>query len=495
MSEPLSYEERRRLMLEALGIMGTENSSITELCNLITYASATIENGPRFKSQAPDAFRVNGEINSWLVYYFLGAITVGEGNNKRPSFPNVVKFPDTMRNHVFMNSDQRICTKWSTFLNNLVQWGLLRADYPVERTAEYIGNHWPALDGSEFTFEIRNDVKAVYDRAKLGSCMYGEPYTSWYDANPDKVSVVVISRGSEYVGRALLWQTELYDENTQRWEAQPFLDRVYPSDGGRHVAAIKAWAEKQGILPKTYNDMSDEGADLRVIMSIPEDGYPYMDSLKYADADGNAVTLYTSDERDYDARLDSTEGDGPGWNDDRCTCERCESRVDEDDTHSVYSNEYHYDVWCSSCVEHAAAYCEGIQEYVRDSSIITLHNGDPAAEWEDIASCEVDGEYYYLEDMTTIEASNNVWGRALRVSDDYVATLVNGDAFIKDQADDMGIVWYDGAWRYMADMLHEVDLDGEDEVLIAQAMSFMENGGTFEQWLEAKREEEEKDVA
>lgn len=491
MSEPLSYEDRRTVMVEALNAMAPNNSSVATLRDLVACQYIPTLDAVKHPALMYD----DTSVSYGLVYNFLGHVAVGENHPKRPSFPNIGKHVDVMRNYEYAQSDKRICTKWSTFLNNLVQWKLLPDDFPVDRTAEYIGNNWPVMDGSEFTFEVRDDVKEVYDRESFGSCMYGDPYPRWYNDNSDVVKVVAIFNSGRYCGRALLWVgAEQYDENTGEWTARPYLDRVYPSDGGRHIRAVQQWAEAQGYAHKTDNDMSDErNYDLRVKMGMTEHGYPYMDSLKYAGKRGDTVWLYTDYDRDYDEKLDDTEGAGPGWTG-HVECARCECRVPEDDTRTVYISQWSYEEWCEDCRDNAAVWCDGLDEYVAEDEAVRLENGEHAAFWQGIGECEVSGVWAWMDDMVTVEGEQNPRGNSDRlVHVDLTAALANGEWFVLGEAEQLGIVCVDGDWHYMADLLHEVDLDGDDDALVDAAIAALKSGSTFEKFVETLNTE--KDVA
>lgn len=106
------------------------------------------------------------------------------------------------------------------------------------------------------------------------SCMKRSPALQLYAQNPDRVSLLVVSRKEKRFARALKW---VLDDGTV------FLDRIYPSDGGAHISFLKAHAAKQGWGYKEDQAIDGDNSDTCPnIMSVTlkdVGAYPYMDTL------------------------------------------------------------------------------------------------------------------------------------------------------------------------------------------------------------------------
>lgn len=141
-----------------------------------------------------------------------------------------------------------------------------------------------------FNFELTDAVSDVYyDNANsIDSCMVDEAGPQMYDRQ-DAVKIVKIKEGKRVVGRALLWTTV---------DGVKVLDRVYPSDGGAHTYAVRQWAKAQGFVFKTRDQLFSplvDGSSHVVEVDYPEEGFPYMDTFKYAYAASTGKVWLSND--------------------------------------------------------------------------------------------------------------------------------------------------------------------------------------------------------
>jgi len=173
-----------------------------------------------------------------------------------------------------------------------------------------------------------------------GSCMkhkYCQPYFDIFVKNPDVVSMIILRQEEGYVedyvdedtgevvtlpiedkitGRALLWT----DNKGRR-----IMDRVYVIDTA-DIEFFKEFANKNGFLYKKTQDFNEDtplmlnGVQLSeeesiIKVQLPENkdyenGYPYMDTLKYYKIKTGILTNEESRDKDY--YLEDTDGNlGP----------------------------------------------------------------------------------------------------------------------------------------------------------------------------------------
>lgn len=159
-------------------------------------------------------------------------------------------------------------------------------------------------DFTRFTFKIVSGsaITDVYNSGDFGgSCMTGgkNPHISIYGNNPDSVRMLLIYHKGLPKGRALLWTTR---------SGEIVMDRIYPSDGGDHIEAAIAHAQKENWIYKTRQSaggshLARTDLDLSVRLKLKEDQtpqiLPYLDTFGYgSDPDkDNYVNLYAkSDE-------------------------------------------------------------------------------------------------------------------------------------------------------------------------------------------------------
>jgi hypothetical protein len=146
---------------------------------------------------------------------------------------------------------------------------------------------------------------------------------------------------------------------------------------------------------------------------------PYVDGINGASIDrANGVCILGGG---HD--LDTCNTNGLGGEDNRVTCERCESRVDGDETSCVEVSGRSEETWCDSCTDRHAIYCESynygtyidedraaeVHEFGGDTSYrpdwdlgdyVEVTAGDHESEyWHTDATAEYDGETYHVDDL------------------------------------------------------------------------------------------------
>jgi hypothetical protein len=169
-----------------------------------------------------------------------------------------------------------------------------------------------------------------------GSCMkhkYCQPYFDIYVYNPELVSMIILRQEEGYVedyvdedtgevvqlpvedkitGRALLWTDN---------KGRKIMDRVYVIDTA-DIEFFKEFANKNGFLYKKDQDFNEDtplmlnGVQLSkeesvIVVKLPENteydnGYPYMDTLKYYTIKTGILTNEESRDKDY--YLEGTDG-------------------------------------------------------------------------------------------------------------------------------------------------------------------------------------------
>ena len=173
-----------------------------------------------------------------------------------------------------------------------------------------------------------------------GSCMKGKSCQTYFDIyvdNPDQVSMVILRQEEGYVadyvdedtgevvtlpvqdkitGRALLW-TDI--------KGRKIMDRIYVSDTA-DIEFFKEFANKNGFLYKKEQDFNEDTPlmlnnvqlskeESIIKVQLPENteyenGYPYMDTLKFYKIRTGILTNEHSLDRDY--YLEDTDGNlGP----------------------------------------------------------------------------------------------------------------------------------------------------------------------------------------
>lgn len=226
-------------------------------------------------------------------------------------------------------------------------------------------------DNTVFTIYRGNDISREYKLAQewASSCMSGtgSVYTKFYDANPEKIGLVVMSVGSNKVARALLWKVN---------DKLQVVDRVFPDS---HTKLFKDWAVFQSIktVVKFTPEYKAEGkitiTDLNV--SKPEI-YPYLDTFIFtSDGPGHKTISINNYKGDYSLQSQH----GQMYNQHDCKnvldvyipCTHCDTLV-------AYANIWRNhagNIYCSGCYNKLffrCAYCSN--EFDRENDMRSVNS-------------------------------------------------------------------------------------------------------------------------
>lgn len=246
-------------------------------------------------------------------------------------------------------SPRRKRSSVATFLSLANRRGLTNyTPEEINLIAQAVGQYFP--DTLNYQFEVvtgERICESYYEgtdgKHGFGSCMryWGcQPYVRWYAENPDKVSLVRITLGNEYVGRALLWTTD---------GGKKLLDRVYPDDNGPHIAAMHHYAHKQGWGECYGRDTSET-----VTMKRPSSGrYPYLDSFRFTNDCPSGSDTISLNTQDGNVHFNSVDGGYSGDNDSgeeeyEYQCAACGEGLCDDETHYSEITDQSY---CEPCYD------------------------------------------------------------------------------------------------------------------------------------------------
>lgn len=171
--------------------------------------------------------------------------------------------------------------RFQSFTNNWTIYGNLEEIIPLLSTA------WGEVNSPKtYTFDVvrgKEIVRAYCDGPK--SCMSGEGRSQQvqFYADNANIELVKINEDGEFIGRALLWT--LHNGNK-------FLDRVYPSDGGKHTQVVRKWALDQGWAVRdrdsageSYSQGAAPAELYTEVTAFTGQRQPYLDTFDTAYAD------------------------------------------------------------------------------------------------------------------------------------------------------------------------------------------------------------------
>lgn len=269
------------------------------------------------------------------------------------------------------------------------------------------------ISGSKIT-------KAYRDEIGGHSCMTGGDCdkVAIYEENPDKVQMLVFDDG-HMTARALVWETD---------QGKTVMDRIYPNSG-RHIELFKKHARDRGWLIRNGNsqpsgsvnflDADDNGVcEQTVSLDLPDPIiYPYMDSFRWVKSyDGDSVVLSTQYRSGRDC-LSSTNGEGPGSEDDTSVeCRDCGSRIDEDDSYTD-DNGYSY---CSDCYSERYGSCERCNCEISRDDLSSVHTRHGEQGW--CSDCISN----YAETCCVCEETHDS-SRMLEVDDEWYCTSCHSE--------------------------------------------------------------------
>ena len=335
----------------------------------------------------------------------------------------------------------------------------------VTTVGKYLKRHFPTMAdhtirdlvakyATASEFSVSDSSADIIDAVQEGppSCM------QWQEHQIDDVgchpyavyapkygwAIAMRKDGRQINGRALVMQREQGGRNYK------YFVRTYqrPSDTCSRYSApdeqLHQWLLAQGYTHR--NSWSGEKiAYIESSLRNMDFVAPYIDGSAQCvsegyDSDKRTKYLVISDSGDYEC---CSTGGGYESNN-SCTCEDCDSRIDEDDSYSVG---YHGDRTVGQCCidnytmaigrrgesyyvpEDEAVEVDGDwydRDYLGEHDIVRLHDGEYAPQDETVY-IESESDYYRSDDSDVVEDHNNEW----QLRDDCVE-LANGDWALSD---------------------------------------------------------------
>ena len=216
------------------------------------------------------------------------------------------------------------------------------------------------------------EVYTNYDDNHSGleaSCMRYQ--TGDFDGNPDCHPTRIYGAGDlavaylankdgETIARALCWpEKKLY---TRVYGSCSTVERLHD------LLRLQGYRKSSGYYGNEGCGETLAGARvLRIEQEEYDDVYiaPYCDDCHFMRETDNRKYFQLSTQRGYD--LCNTNGltdDNPR----SCRCERCDSRMSEDESYIVYTGRHCTEQWCEDCRDNNSFYCEGNGEAYSDDS-------------------------------------------------------------------------------------------------------------------------------
>ncbi len=222
-------------------------------------------------------------------------ISISQADNTKISYLTQERI-DALSEDAYWNSTRRFQAKPGGFVSKLFK------DIP-SREVEKFSNYFRAAQrgaGLKMKVVSGNQIKHYYlwenyksDRGTLGaSCMkHGscQQLLDIYSDNSSQISMLVlVDSDGLLVGRALLWKFDSYK----------IMDRIYTICDEDYAFQFKKWATENGYLYKSeqnwyntlfFDSVSKKNQELKLKVEIDDvySYYPYMDTFKFVDNDGN----------------------------------------------------------------------------------------------------------------------------------------------------------------------------------------------------------------
>ena len=321
--------------------------------------------------------------------------------------------------------------KYLKKVRRAMQWEDV-SDDSIQRVAEAMGQE---LRGPKYSHEIVSGphISETYDDAYFGSCMHENTATRFYNEQDNVEIIRIIDEDGRLRGRALLWTLD---------SGHKFMDRVYPSDGGKHIKYITKVAEKNGWAYKTVHSIGGsvhvpEGVGPLEVTVKDVGHYPFMDTLMCSGAPDSLGKVTLS--REYgDYIWDYTDDVCPWVDAERYRCDCCEDLMSED---AALYTAYDYFI-CHYCA--SDHYVHTDDGYMRHEDVVFCANIDEYVDREHRYVHEtVEGDYIYT----------NRW----RSPEPYV--MITAGNFDGEYAHEDNVAEVDGEIWYTDDK----DYPGRDE--------------------------------
>ena len=276
-----------------------------------------------------------------------------------------------------------------------------------------VDESWDIIQGEDIRYWYNEEnYDQEHGNGTLGrSCMAGDDCQSFFDiyVNSNNCRLLILTKNDsdgQLIGRALVWTPSEKPENVEY-----FMDRVYcmrDSDEQKFFS----YADDKGWLRKLKNNSINDtgmifllkGEEIRAKLVVNVDGkcddYPYMDTLKYLNADKNEVSNigyhngYELEDTDG-ACNECGECDGTGYQE----CDVCDGNEEMDcpdcdgsGYESCYRCEGSGTIECRKCSgngKQVCDNCEGEGEVELDGEMVEC----PECDGEGLEECpDCDGE-------------------------------------------------------------------------------------------------------
>jgi hypothetical protein len=333
--------------------------------------------------------------------------------------------------------------RWPKFLQMLNRkFGFNFTDDEIQSFATWVGEN---LKIPKYTFRLvsGDNIPEYYNKEYFGSCMHENEATEFYADQKNVQMLIIEDEYRKYVGRALVWKGSYIDGADVT-----LLDRVYPSDGGRHIKAAMQYAKEQGWEYKVEHSIGGAlSVDRRIKVRVKDNGnYPYMDTFQYASEpgyDGYFILSNNSGNGRYPYTLDSTDNYCP-W-EDRHVCDNCGDAVDEDDITYIYGTGY-----CEYCRDCNFSYDDMNGDWIDNEYAVEVENSSMTLtvtrEDCDVVYSEAENAWYWIgRGMFGIRFEPISMGTYGYAEDDYImnyisVTMPDGTEHIVHENDDEALM-------------------------------------------------------